>query len=54
MRSKGILFPIVLILLGVLFLLSKMGLLPPMGVMWQRWWPLLLIGAGLVMLVQRL
>lgn len=44
--------PVVLILLGVVFLLANFGLLRLSQVL--RFWPLLLIGAGAVMLVNRM
>lgn len=38
---------IVLIVLGTLFLLSNHGLIPHMGALFARWWPLILIAVGL-------
>ena len=43
----------VLIIVGVLFLLSNLGLIPQLGPLLRQWWPLILIVIGVVMLVQR-
>jgi len=44
---------IVLIIVGTLFLLSHMGVIPQVGPLLRQWWPLILIAAGVLMLVQR-
>lgn len=54
MRSRSFFFPVALIALGIVFLLSNLGWLPRPGVLFQRWWPALLIGLGIVMLLRRL
>lgn len=43
----------ILIGLGVLFLLSNFGLLPHLGSLFARWWPLILIAVGVGMLLRR-
>lgn len=54
MRSKSAVAPFVLISLGVVFLLSNLGLLPALGPLFARWWPLILIAVGALMLLRRL
>ena len=44
---------IVLIILGTLFLLSNLGVVPQLGPLLRQWWPLILIVVGVIMLVQR-
>ena len=44
---------IVLIILGTLFLLSNLGVVPQLGPLLRQWWPLILIVIGVIMLVQR-
>jgi cell wall-active antibiotic response 4TMS protein YvqF len=44
---------VILIVLGVLFLLSNLGLLPRLGPLFAQWWPLILIAVGVYLLVQR-
>jgi Domain of unknown function (DUF5668) len=44
---------IVLIIVGTLFLLSNLGVVPQLGPLLRQWWPLILIAIGVVMLVQR-
>ena len=53
MRMKSVFGPLVLIVLGVLFLLSNLGLLPQLGPLFARWWPLILIAVGAGMLLRR-
>jgi len=43
----------VLIIVGTLFLLSNLGLIPQLGPLLRQWWPLILIVVGVIMLVQR-
>jgi cell wall-active antibiotic response 4TMS protein YvqF len=45
---------VILIIVGTLFLLSNLGLLPRLGPLFQQWWPLILIVVGALMLVRRL
>ncbi len=54
MFRKSIFAPLVLIALGVIFLLSNLGLLPHLGPLFARWWPLILIGVGALLLMRRL
>jgi hypothetical protein len=44
---------IILIVLGALFLLSNLGMLPRLGPLFAQWWPLILIIAGVSMLLRR-
>ncbi|HEY2839723.1 MAG TPA: DUF5668 domain-containing protein [Pirellulales bacterium] len=44
---------IVLIIVGTLFLLSNLGVVPHLGPLLHQWWPLILIVIGVIMLVQR-
>jgi lipopolysaccharide export LptBFGC system permease protein LptF len=53
MRSKPYVGAVILIVLGVLFLLSNLGLLPALGPLFARWWPLVLIAVGLMLLLRR-
>jgi hypothetical protein len=54
MFRKSVIAPLVLIVLGVLFLLSNVGLLPHLGPLFARWWPLILIAVGASLLLRRL
>ena len=53
MFRKSIVAPLILILLGVLFLLSNLGLLPHLGPLFAKWWPLILVAVGLSLLLRR-
>jgi hypothetical protein len=44
---------LILIVVGVLFLLSNLGMIPHVWPLLRQWWPLALIIAGVVMLVER-
>ena len=44
---------IVLIIVGTLFLLSNLGVVPQLGPLLRQWWPLILIVIGVAMLVRR-
>lgn len=50
-RSRTAAF--VLIVVGAVFLLSNLGLIPQLGPLLRQWWPLILIVVGVIMLVQR-
>ena len=50
MFKKSIFAPLVLVVLGVLFLLSNFGMLPHLGPLFARWWPLILIAVGILWL----
>jgi lia operon protein LiaF len=54
MRTRSVIAPLILIVLGVLFLLSNLGLLPDLGPLFARWWPLILIAVGALLLARRL
>ena len=43
----------VLIALGVLFLLSNLGVVPHIGTILAKWWPAILIAVGAGMLIRR-
>jgi hypothetical protein len=53
MRSKSRLGALILIIVGVVFLLSNLGMLPRLGPLFAQWWPVILIVVGIAMLVQR-
>ncbi len=44
---------LILIIAGAGFLLSNLGLLPQAGPLFHRWWPAILIAAGVLLLVRR-
>jgi len=44
---------LILIVLGTLFLLSNLGWIPQLGPLLHKWWPLILIIVGVLLLVQR-
>jgi len=54
MFRKSILAPLIPIGLGVLFLLSNLGLLPHLGPIFAKWWPLILVSVGVSLLLPRL
>jgi hypothetical protein len=54
MRTRTIVGPLILIGLGIIFLLSNLGLLPHLGPLLARWWPLILIAVGAVLLLRRM
>ncbi len=45
---------VILIIVGTLFLLSNLGLLPRLGPLFHQWWPLILILVGVLLLVRKL
>lgn len=53
MNSKSVFFGIVLVALGVLFLLSNHDMLPPLGPLFHKWWPLFLIVGGIYSMIRR-
>jgi hypothetical protein len=53
MRPRSIVGPVVLIVVGSLFLLSNLGWIPHIGQLLRTWWPLILIIVGVCMLVER-
>ncbi|MFT3957087.1 MAG: DUF5668 domain-containing protein [Piscinibacter sp.] len=54
MFKRSLFAPLVLILLGVVFLLSNLGMLPHLGPLFARWWPLILIAVGGMLLLRRM
>jgi hypothetical protein len=44
---------VILVVLGGLFLLSNLGLIPRLAPLFAQWWPLILIVVGVAMLVRR-
>jgi DUF4097 and DUF4098 domain-containing protein YvlB len=54
MRRGSILGPLMVIAIGIVFLLVQIGRIPAHALwLWYgRWWPALLVGAGLVMLLE--
>ena len=53
MRSRSYVGALILITLGVVFLLSNLGLLPRLGPLFANWGPLILIVVGVAMLFRR-
>ncbi|NYF77910.1 DUF4097 family beta strand repeat-containing protein [Granulicella arctica] len=54
MRRGSVLGPLVMVLIGIVFLLNQTGHLNSDS-LWQwyaQWWPLLLVGAGLILLIE--
>ena len=54
MRSRSRTGAFVLILIGVIFLLINLGILPvaELRLLLAKWWPLILIGVGVALLVR--
>lgn len=44
---------LILIVLGILFLLSNLGLIPQIRPLLAQWWPLILIVVGAALLARR-
>ena len=53
MFKKSIVAPVILIVIGCLFLLRNLGVLPNLGQFIHQWWPLVLIAVGGLMLLRR-
>ncbi|MEO6408409.1 MAG: DUF5668 domain-containing protein [Burkholderiaceae bacterium] len=53
-RTKTVLVPLILIALGILILLANFGLLPPLGPLFTRWWPMVLVVVGIFLLLRRI
>ena len=53
MHAKSRFGALILIVLGVLFLLGNLGLIPHVGPLLAKWWPLILIVVGAFLLVRR-
>jgi hypothetical protein len=53
MRSRSGIAPIILIVLGVLFLMANLGWIPRLGPLLAQWWPLILVAVGVMLLLRR-
>lgn len=53
MKTRSLVAPLILITLGSLFLLSNIGLLPPLRPLFAHGWPLILIAVGASLLLRR-
>lgn len=53
MKTGSAMGAIVLIVLGTLFLLANLGLIPRLGALFTTWWPLILIVVGVSLLLRR-
>lgn len=53
MRRDGLTGPLILIVIGSFFLLRKWVDIPPIWELITAWWPLILIGIGVLQLLQR-
>jgi hypothetical protein len=53
MKSRSGIGPYILIGVGLIFLLSNLGWLPHLGPLMAKWWPLILIFAGVLALRRR-
>lgn len=53
MKSRSGIGAIILIVLGTLFLLSNLGILPHFGVLLAKWWPVILIAVGVSILLRK-
>ena len=52
MKSKSAISAYILIGLGIIFLLSNLGWLPPLRLLMSQWWPLILIIVGVWLLLK--
>jgi hypothetical protein len=52
MKSKSAIGAYILIGLGIIFLLSNLGWLPPLRLLMAQWWPLILIIVGILLLIR--
>lgn len=52
MRSKSRMGAYILIGLGIIFLLSNLGWLPPLRSLTAQWWPVILIIVGVWLLLR--
>jgi lia operon protein LiaF len=52
-RGKAPTAAIILIALGALFLLANLGVIPNLGALIAKWWPLILIAVGASLLLRR-
>jgi DUF4097 and DUF4098 domain-containing protein YvlB len=51
-RRRSLAGPVILIIIGILFLLKNMGMHVPIFTIFARWWPILLIVAGLIKILE--
>lgn len=51
MRSRKV-GAVILIVLGAVFLLGNLGLIPHLGPLLAKWWPVILIVIGATMLIK--
>ena len=52
-RGRALVPAVILIVLGTLFLLGNLGLIPRLGPLLAQWWPLILIVVGASLLLRR-
>lgn len=52
-RGRTPVAAIILIVLGALFLLGNLGMIPRLGPLIAQWWPLILIAVGVSLLLRR-
>jgi hypothetical protein len=52
MKSKSAIGAYILIGLGIIFLLSNLGWLPPFRLLMSQWWPIILIIVGVLLLIR--
>jgi len=53
MKSKSAIGAYILIGLGIIFLLSNLGWIPPIRSLIAQWWPIILIIVGILLLTRR-
>jgi hypothetical protein len=53
MKSKSLVGAYILIALGIIFLLSNLGMLPPLGKIMALGWPVILIIVGVSLILRR-
>jgi hypothetical protein len=53
MKSKSAIGAYILIGLGIIFLLSNHGWIPPIRSLMSQWWPFILIIVGILVLIRR-
>ena len=53
MKSESAISAYILIGLGIIFLLSNLGWLPPLRLLMAQWWPIILIIVGIWVLIRR-